>query len=66
MRNGSYTIRRLHAIHKEQFPDSMISEKMIRAAVKDGSLPAVMAGNRALIAWQTFEDWRQGKALNEH
>lgn len=65
MRNGSYTIRKIHEIHLQENPDSMVSEKMIRAAVKDGSLPAVWAGNRALVSWVTFENWRQGNKVDE-
>lgn len=58
--NPSLTIRQLHARHKQENPDSMISEKMIRASVKRGDLPAVFCGNKALISYQTFEQWRTG------
>ena len=62
--NGSFTIRRIYRIHKTENPDSMLSEKGIRAAVKDGSLPSLRVGNRVLIAWQTFEKWRSGELTN--
>lgn len=65
MNNPSLTIRATHERHKQENPDSMISEKMIRAAVKSGDLPSVKAGNRALISWQTFENWRQGSLSSE-
>ena len=51
-------------VHPQRY-DRDTCEKMIRAAVKDGSLPAVWAGNRALVSWQTFENWRQGNKVDE-
>ncbi len=60
MSNPSLTIRKLFERHKTENPDSAISEKAIRAAVRSRELPAVMVGNRALIAWDTFEAWRRG------
>lgn len=62
---GSFTIRKTHEMHKEECPESMISEKAIRQAVKSGDLPAARVGNRALISWETFEAWRQGDLKNE-
>lgn len=58
--NPSLTVRKLFARHKQECPESLLSEKAIRAAVRSHELPAVMVGNRALIAWDTFEAWRRG------
>lgn len=66
MRNGSYSIRKLHEIHRKENPDSMLSEKAIRMAVKKGDLPSIRVGNRVLISWQTFEAWRQGELIHVH
>lgn len=65
MSNPSLTIRAMHKKHKQENPDSMISEKAIRQAVKSGDLPSAKVGNRALISWETFEAWRQGDLKNE-
>lgn len=59
--NPSLTIRKLHARHKQENPDSMISEKLLRAAVRSGELPSVTVGNRALVSWNAFERWRSGE-----
>lgn len=59
--NSSLTIRRILKRHKEECPDSMISERAIRNAVRCGELPSVKVGNRSLIAWQSFEAWRKGE-----
>ena len=64
MSSPSLTIRATYERHKKENPDTMISEKMIRTAVSSGDLPAVMAGNRALICWDTFEAWRRGDLNN--
>ena len=58
--NPMLSIRKLHARHKQNDPDSMLSEKGIREAVRSGALPSVKIGNRNLISWQTFEHWRNG------
>ena len=66
MNNPSLTIRKTFDRHKQENPDSMISEKAIRAAVKKGDLPSITVGNRVLISWQTFEAWRQGELIHVH
>lgn len=58
--NPSLTIRKLYARHKLEEPDSMISEKLLRAAVRSGELPSITVGNRALVSWAVFERWRNG------
>ena len=63
--NPSLTIRKLLQRHREENPETCISEKMLRAAVRSGSLPCVNAGNRSLISWQTFENWRAGTLSND-
>lgn len=64
MGNPSLTIRKTYARHKQECPESLISEKAIRDAVRSKELPSIHAGNRALIAWDTFEAWRRGE-LND-
>lgn len=64
MSSPSLTIRKTYDRHKAESPDSLISERMIRAAVRSGDLPAVHVGNRALICWDTFEAWRRGELNN--
>lgn len=64
MNDPSLTIRKLFARHRAEQPDSEISEKGIRMAVKSGDLPSVKVGNRALISWKTFEAWRRGNLNN--
>lgn len=59
--NPSLTIRKTLVRHKSEQPDSMISEKMLRAAVRSGELPSIPCGNRRLISWETFERWRNGE-----
>lgn len=61
MSNPSLTIRKLFERHRAENPDSAISEKAIRAAVRDGSLPHIKVGNRCLICWDVFESWRRGE-----
>ena len=66
MNNPSLTIRKTYDRHKKESPDSMISEKAIRTAVKTGDLPSVKIGNRVLISWETFEAWRRGELIHAH
>lgn len=65
MRDGMYTIRKLHELHKQENPDSMLSEKAIRMAIKTGSLPAIFVGNRAITSWYAFEQWLHNGLSNE-
>lgn len=60
----SYTINRLYDEYRECCPDSQLSLRAIRNAVKDGSLPSVPCGNRNLVRWDVFEKWTEGR-LNE-
>ena len=59
--NPSLTVRKLLARHKSENPQSMISEKMLRTAVRTGDLPSIPCGNRRLISWEVFERWRTGE-----
>jgi excisionase family DNA binding protein len=53
----AYTIPRLIEHYKGLFPDSQLSERAIRQAVKNGNLRAVFVGTRALITTENFERW---------
>ena len=59
--NPSLTIKVIYKKHKAECPSSMISEDSIRRAVKNGTLPCIKVGNRALISWEVFESWRNGE-----
>ncbi len=56
-----YTIRKIYVWHKEQFPDSQISERMVRQAVINGQLPSISSGNRKYISTENFERWLNGE-----
>lgn len=65
MVSPSLTIRKTFERHRAENPDSQVSEKAIRRAVRTGELPSIQAGNRALICWDTFEAWRRGDLSRE-
>ena len=56
------TINKLFQKHKDAYPDSALSLKAIRRAVKSGELPSVESGNRKLICEENFNKWLKGKA----
>ena len=56
----SYSIDRLYQLHKKSCPDSMLSKRAIREAVRSGELPSVKSGNRRLIRLDVFEKWQGG------
>jgi hypothetical protein len=58
----AYTIPRLIAEHKRAYPESCLSERAIRRAIKTGELKAVFSGNRALITLEAFEHWLGGES----
>lgn len=55
------SIRAIYELHKKECPDSMLSERAIRQAVKAGDLPSISAGNRSLINTETFSAWLRGE-----
>lgn len=57
----SYTVDKLFAVHKRECPDSMISKRAIREAVRSGELPCIKSGNRSLIQLDVFERWLKGE-----
>ena len=65
MNRGSYTIRKTLALHKADSPGSMVSEKMIRDAVRSGELPSIKSGNRSLISWPIFQAWLRGELQHD-
>lgn len=56
-----YTTRRLLERHKEHSPDSMLTERTIRNAIKNGELPSIKSGNRSLVRFDIFEKWLRGE-----
>lgn len=56
-----YTVRKLLEIHRKDSPDSMLSERTIRNAVRSGKLPSIKSGNRSLIRLDIFEQWLRGE-----
>lgn len=55
--------KRLYQLHKTACPDSLLSERAIRMAIKDGSLPSVPCGNRRLVRLDVFEAWTRGEVV---
>ena len=55
------TINKLFQKHKDAYPDSALSLKAIRRAVKSGELPSVESGNRKLICEERFDEWLSGR-----
>ncbi|GAB1476447.1 hypothetical protein MASR2M70_12810 [Bacillota bacterium] len=59
------SISKIHKKHLTEHPDSILSERAIRQAVKSGTLPVIWAGNRALICDVTFDYWIKGGVHKE-
>lgn len=57
------TAKRLYLRHKADCPESLLSERAIRNAIKDGSLPSVPCGNRRLVRVDVFERWTKGEIV---
>lgn len=55
------SIKRVYERHRAENPMSILSERTIRIAVKNGTLPSISAGSKALICWETFNNWVKGK-----
>ena len=55
------SIKRTYERHRRDNPMSVLSERAIRRAVKDGSLPSIPVGNKALVCWETFDQWVRGE-----
>lgn len=55
-----YSIKRLVEIHKKACPDTMLSERAVRNAVRCGQLPSIKSGNRYLIRADVFDKWLRG------
>ena len=55
------TAKKLYLIHKEECPNSLLSERCIRNAIRDGSLPSVPCGNRNLVRLDIFDRWTAGE-----
>ena len=55
-----YTAGRLYERHKRNCPDSQLSLRAIRSAVRSGELPSIRAGNRRLVSWDVFSEWLKG------
>lgn len=55
------SIKSIYTKHRQENPGSSLSERTIRQAVKNGELPAIYAGNRALICDEVFENWLRGE-----
>lgn len=61
-----FTINRIYAKHKNDYPESLLSERAIRRAVKSGDLPVIYSGNRALVSYDTFTNWLYGSVHLNH
>lgn len=59
------SIKKTYERHRRENPDSILSERAIRLAVKNGSLPYINAGSKALICDETFEKWLKGQLVQE-
>jgi len=55
------SIKRTYEKHRQENPCSMLSERAIRQAVKNGNLPYINAGSKALICNETFDKWLKGE-----
>lgn len=60
MQTSFLTIRQLYRRHKEENPDSVLGEKAIRSAVKDGSLKHRTVGTRVYVEYGAFIEWLKG------
>ncbi len=61
MNSPFYSVEKLYDEHKKLCPQSMLSKRAIRDAVRSGELPSIKSGNRNLICLATFESWRKGE-----
>jgi len=43
--------------HKAENPSSILSERAVRQAVREGNLPSINAGIKQLVCYETFEKW---------
>lgn len=59
------SISKTYKRHKQDHPDSALSERAIRLAIKGNELPVIRAGNRSLICDEVFELWLRGGLRNE-
>ena len=59
------SISKTYKRHKQDHPDSALSERAIRLAIKGNELPVIRAGNRALICDEVFERWLRGGLRDE-
>ena len=55
------SIKRAYEKHRRENPSSTLSERIIRQAVKNGSLPAISVGTKVLICYETFDKWLKGE-----
>jgi hypothetical protein len=55
------SIKRTYEKHRRENPESILSERAIRQAVKNRSLPSINAGAKALICTDTFDKWIKGE-----
>lgn len=51
------TIRETYLKHKTEYPDSNLSQHMIRHSVLTGELKSLSTGNKRLINWDVFNNW---------
>lgn len=47
--------------HKTENPSSILSERAVRQAVRQGILPSINAGVKQLICYETFEKFLRGE-----
>ncbi len=59
--NSVHTANKLYELHKKAHPDSQLSLRAIRTAIKSGELPSIKAGNRRLVDWDVFTGWLEGR-----
>ncbi|MDI9493759.1 MAG: hypothetical protein QM289_04670 [Bacillota bacterium] len=60
-----YTINKIYKKHHQEYPDSVLSERAIRLAIKRGELPSIKTGNRALVCGEVFEQWIKGELKDD-
>ena len=60
-----YTINKIYKKHHQEYPDSVLSERAIRLAIKRGELPSIKTGNRALACGEVFEQWIKGELKDD-
>lgn len=55
------SIKKIHTKHRVENPESTLSERTIRQAVRNGNLPSIQAGTKKLICEEIFEKWLRGE-----